>query len=396
MKIPLILTDEDRQKILSECQDILTGVWTSATLEDIDITMCPGGIANRIYIVKIKSLELLKKIKNEPKTVIVRLFGSILFKVNIPKLLGSPGELLVFTLIGERGLGPKLLGNFEGGRIEEFIENIRYRPEELLGFEVDEMIAKKMARIHSLELPISKKLVFLDTCFDIWVKGRFLQEDVETDIVYTGEELKMADEIDEFDYLGTIDWLKSTAKKIKARKTFCHNDLHLQNVLFKANSNNTSNEDGTTLIDMELSTYNYRGYDFSYYFNFRFYHPAHGKKNWDQVKYPDEEHKRKFFQIYLNALEELDPNFDPSIDNVEQLLVEEKFMSMYTHLFIFSWRALERKRPSDVNWSSLPEGPPGGEHSEFYTGLDYSYSRYVRFQKDKKEFLEKYGHLLDA
>jgi len=37
------------------------------------------------------------------------------------KFLGLPGETLLFTKLGELGLGAKLLGIFDGGRIEEFI-----------------------------------------------------------------------------------------------------------------------------------------------------------------------------------------------------------------------------------------------------------------------------------
>ena len=86
-----------------------------------------GGLSNQLYYCALP--ENLKARGREPTEVLLRMFG---------KHLSGPAsdseesaeyfvaalvlENVIFTLLSERDLGPKLYGVFAGGRLEEFIQ----------------------------------------------------------------------------------------------------------------------------------------------------------------------------------------------------------------------------------------------------------------------------------
>lgn len=61
-------------------------------------------------------------------------------------------ESVIFTLLSERGLGPKLHGVFPGGRIEQYIKARPLSTKELADEGLSVQIAHKMAAIHSMEV----------------------------------------------------------------------------------------------------------------------------------------------------------------------------------------------------------------------------------------------------
>ena len=73
--------------------------------------------------------ENLKARGKEPTEVLLRLFGKHLTQPTSQSVESSEYfvaalvlENVIFTLLSERNLGPKLLGVFAGGRLEEFIK----------------------------------------------------------------------------------------------------------------------------------------------------------------------------------------------------------------------------------------------------------------------------------
>lgn len=63
-------------------------------------------------------------------------------------------------------MGPKLFGIFDEGRIEEFIESRPLATEELGIREISTEIARKLARVHQLKIPILKQPEYLQKAFD--------------------------------------------------------------------------------------------------------------------------------------------------------------------------------------------------------------------------------------
>jgi len=73
-----------------------------------------GGLSNWIYQVTL----LNKSNATEPRDVLMRLYGQTHGENAIENIIT---ESVIFTLLSERGLGPKLHGIFPGGRLEEYI-----------------------------------------------------------------------------------------------------------------------------------------------------------------------------------------------------------------------------------------------------------------------------------
>lgn len=76
---------------------------------------CSGGLSNWLYHVSLTK-PLSKPV--EPTQVLMRLYGQTHGERGLESLIT---DSVIFTLLSERGLGPRLHGIFPGGRIEEYI-----------------------------------------------------------------------------------------------------------------------------------------------------------------------------------------------------------------------------------------------------------------------------------
>ena len=86
-----------------------------------------GGLSNQLYYCALP--ENLKARGREPTEVLLRLFGKHLQGPTADTeesaeyfIAALVLENVIFTLLSERNLGPKLYGVFAGGRLEEFIQ----------------------------------------------------------------------------------------------------------------------------------------------------------------------------------------------------------------------------------------------------------------------------------
>ena len=75
-----------------------------------------GGMSNFLFYCALPAMAKPKQ--GEPSRVLVRFYGQIHGEGALEALLT---ESVIFTLLSERKLGPKLHGVFPGGRLEEFI-----------------------------------------------------------------------------------------------------------------------------------------------------------------------------------------------------------------------------------------------------------------------------------
>lgn len=169
-----------------------------------------GGLSNWLYHVSLPGGEQASR-GNEPSQVLLRLYGEI--HGDEQGVEGLITESVIFTLLSERKLGPRLHGVFPGGRIEEYIPVsyhtcihkklcwyksvyweiiscslwwatrcspctnpprplLQARPlktAELADPKLSPMIAEKMAEIHSMNVPISKEPNWLWDTMNRWV-----------------------------------------------------------------------------------------------------------------------------------------------------------------------------------------------------------------------------------
>ena len=82
------------------------------------------GLTNLIFFIGLP--KNIKTIDREPKQVLLRIFGNTLsspLDAETPEsvITGIVCENVIFAILSERKLGPKLFGVFAGGRLEEYI-----------------------------------------------------------------------------------------------------------------------------------------------------------------------------------------------------------------------------------------------------------------------------------
>ena len=76
---------------------------------------CSGGLNNTLYVCSLAD-EISTK-DGEPRKVLLRIYG--LYIVEEPDKILT--DSVLFALLAEKGMGPKLFGFFTAGRIEEYI-----------------------------------------------------------------------------------------------------------------------------------------------------------------------------------------------------------------------------------------------------------------------------------
>lgn len=109
-----------------------------------------GGLSNLLYYISLpNSLLENEKTEADPHEVLIRVYGQTHGEHALEALIT---ESVIFTLLSERGLGPKLHGIFPGGRIEQYVNARPLKTKELSDEHLSVNIAQKMAAIHCMEV----------------------------------------------------------------------------------------------------------------------------------------------------------------------------------------------------------------------------------------------------
>jgi len=240
----------------------------------------------------------LQPIGREPASVLLRLFGDLgSGPVHQFRLIT---ETVVFTMLAERNLGPKLAGVFPGGRLEEFIHGHTITYQEMRSPEYSDQIARNLAHVHSLEIPVSKEPMWLgDTMRSLAIKLRPIHP--ETVMV---EEKEAATFLKQTDLRAEVDWLVGFLRTVASPVVFSHNDLNAGNIMVREDS---MDWDPVVFIDYEFAAYNYRGFDLANHFIEWVY--GYGNKTFpyfdcDYRKYPSRAVKERWIRAYLSTYEE--------------------------------------------------------------------------------------------
>lgn len=151
-----------------------------------------GGLSNWLYNVSLP--EGATPVRGEPRQVVLRVYGQV---HGVKALEGLITESVIFTLLSERRLGPKLHGIFPGGRIEEYIPARPLLTKELADPLLSSMIAEKMALIHMMQVPISKEPTWLWDTMAKWL-------DSAEDILHTSDGVDVS-QLDNFNTIRSID-----------------------------------------------------------------------------------------------------------------------------------------------------------------------------------------------
>ncbi|KAG2463259.1 CHKA kinase, partial [Polypterus senegalus] len=160
--------EQTRRKAYLWCKEFLHGAWKKINEDEFHISIIRGGLSNMLFLCSLP--DTVDSAGDEPRNVLLRLYGAIL-QMSCNKgdsrqadkendFQGAEATVLesvMFAILAERALGPKLFGIFPQGRLEQFIPSRKLDTDELSLPDMSAEIAEKMARFHAMRMPFNKE-----------------------------------------------------------------------------------------------------------------------------------------------------------------------------------------------------------------------------------------------
>ncbi|XP_062949389.1 choline kinase alpha isoform X2 [Cynocephalus volans] len=307
-----------RRRAYLWCKEFLPGAWRGLREDQFHISVIRGGLSNMLFQCALP--DTTATIGDEPRKVLLRLYGAILQMRSCNKegseqaqkeneFQGAEAmvlESVMFAILAERSLGPKLYGIFPQGRLEQFIPSRRLDTEELSLPDISAEIAEKMATFHGMKMPFNKEPKWL---------------------------------------FGTME--KSLLESTPSPVVFCHNDCQEGNILLLEGREN-SEKQKLMLIDFEYSSYNYRGFDIGNHFCEWMYDYNCEKYPFFKAnvrKYPSRKQQLHFISSYLAAFQNDFESLSSEEKSVikEEMLLEVNRFALASHFFWGLWSIVQAK-----------------------------------------------------
>ncbi|XP_061415765.1 choline kinase alpha-like [Lethenteron reissneri] len=270
------------------CQEYLSGMWKTLQENEFQISIISGGLSNFLYLCALPDGK--QNSRDEPRNVLLRIYGRILQGQD-----ALVQESVMFAILAERMLGPKLYGVFPQGRLEEYIPSRRLRTAELALPQVSAEIATKLARFHEMKMPFNKEPKWLFSTMKSYMEQVMLLEFPKEPQARKFKHLMSFNLPHEMEVLGNL--LAATPSPV----VFCHNDCQEGNILLLEDEVK-ANEDKLMIIDFEYCSYNYRGFDIGNHFcewTYDYTHDVWPFFTANLDKYPNREQQLHFLRHYL-------------------------------------------------------------------------------------------------
>nr|XP_029135256.1 choline kinase alpha-like isoform X2 [Labrus bergylta] len=325
---------ETRRKAYLWCREFLHGAWKSLAEEDFHIAIIRGGLSNKLFLCSLP--DSLDTVGDEPRSILLRLYGAILQGAEAMVL-----ESVMFAILAERELGPKLYGIFPQGRLEQYVPSRKLDTCELSDSSISAEVAEKMAKFHAMRMPFNKEPKWLFGTMD-----KYLNQVMRLNFTRESQ-LRRFNRLLSYNLPQEVDMLKCLLESTHSPVVFCHNDCQEGNVLL-LRGRESSDKQKLMLIDFEYSSYNYRGFDIGNHFcewmydytceEFPFFKV-------DAQAYPSKAQQLHFIESYLR---ESDQGFDnlseeDQMNLKEQLYVEVNRFSLASHFFWGLWSIIQAR-----------------------------------------------------
>ncbi|KAM5137827.1 choline kinase alpha-like isoform 2-T2 [Mantella aurantiaca] len=341
-----------RRKAYRWCKEFLPGAWRFLEEDRFHISIIRGGLSNMLFHCSLPDDE--KCLSNEPRSILLRLYGAIL-QMSCNKgenqetqrenfFQGAAAmvmESVMFAILAERSLGPKLYGIFPQGRLEEFIPSRKLETEELCLPVISAEIAEKMARFHDMSMPFNKEPKWLFGTME-----KYLKQVLK--IKFTREShIKKLNKFLSYNLTKEMDMLRALLELTPSPVVFCHNDCQEGNILLLEGREN-SEKQKLMLIDFEYSSYNYRGFDIGNHFCEWMYDYSYEKFPFFKAnfsKYPTRKQQLHFISSYMA---EFQPGFE-NLSNEEKRKIETEMLTeinrfaLASHFFWGLWSIVQAK-----------------------------------------------------
>lgn len=175
-------------------------------------------------------------------------------------MLGEAAEAVAFQALAAAQLGPRLLGMFPGGRLEEFLDAANLNFDQCRDDHVLQKVAQLMAKFHSLKVPISKDTEIIRQVATKNIEaGIDAAKTVDIEKFKPEVQTKMRN-ILSYDLLDEYRWVATQAAKIASHVVFSHNDCYVNNLMVNAGSEGMK----LLVVDVDSVYYRPRGCDMAF------------------------------------------------------------------------------------------------------------------------------------
>ncbi|XP_036272387.1 choline kinase alpha isoform X3 [Pipistrellus kuhlii] len=324
-----------RRRAYLWCKEFLPGAWRGLREDQFLISIIRGGLSNMLFLCSLP--DTVASVGDEPRKVLLRLYGAILKMGTEAMVL----ESVMFAILAERSLGPKLYGIFPQGRLEQFIPSRRLETEELSLPNISAEIAEKMATFHGMKMPFNKEPKWLFGTME-----KYLNQVLR--IKFTeGAKVKQLHKFLSYNLPLELENLRSLLESTPSPVVFCHNDCQEGNILLLEAGEN-SEEQKLMLIDFEYSSYNYRGFDIANHFCEWMYDYNCEKYPFFRAnlgKFPTRKQQLHFISSYLAAFPHEFENLsnEEKFIREEEMLVEVNRFALASHFFWALWSIVQAK-----------------------------------------------------
>ncbi|EMS54304.1 Choline/ethanolamine kinase [Triticum urartu] len=322
----------------------LAAAWPNvADCRALEVVPLKGAMTNEGYQAGAGALK-----EREVRKVLVRIYGD-----GVDLFFDRDDELRTFECMSRHGQGPRLLGRFPNGRIEEFIHARTLSAPDMRDPEISALVATKLREFHNLDMPGPKHVLLWDRLKN-WLK--------------TAKNLCPTDQANELRLDCLEDEIASLEKEFSGDYHhwigFCHNDLQYGNIMMDEETNML------TIIDYEYASFNPVAYDIANHFC-EMTADYHSEKPHilDYSKYPDIDEQRRFVKTYLSTSREYKTQLswfdcptipfvliqlcwsgeEPEAEEVENLLRSVEKYTLASHLVWGLWGIIS-DRVNDIDF----------------------------------------------
>ncbi|KAF1844377.1 kinase-like protein [Cucurbitaria berberidis CBS 394.84] len=300
--------------------------------DEIDVQRLSGALTNAVYVVSPpknlpaqgQSGDGTPKPKNPPPKLLLRIYGP-----QVEHLIDRESELQILTRLARKRIGPRLLGTFQNGRFEEFLNAKALTAKELRIQETSIQIAKRMRELHEgIDLLKHEREAgpfvwqnwdkWVDRCEQIvtWLDQQILESKQDATQSATGrwKERGFVCGVQWPIFRQTVEkyrtWLENQyggLEKINERMVFSHNDTQYGNILRMEPEGESplllpaNQHKQLVVIDFEYANANLPGLEFANHFTewTYNYHDAEGAWRCKTKYYPTVEEQHRFIRAYL-------------------------------------------------------------------------------------------------
>ncbi|KAL2822347.1 kinase-like domain-containing protein [Aspergillus cavernicola] len=312
---------------------------------EIDIVRLSGALTNAVYKVtppqnipppraEDGSYTLIPR--RPPPKLLLRIYGP-----QVDHLIDRENELQILRRLGRKNIGPKVLGTFNNGRFEEYLEARPLTAKELRDPSTMKQIAKRMRELHDGVDLLEEEREGGPVVFHNWDKW---VDRCERVITWLDKEIKSAHSKSKTasepwrgrGYVCGVPWPSfrravedyrkwlvansGGVDEIKRQLKFAHNDTQYGNLLRMEPSHQSplllpeNEHKQLVVIDFEYASANPSGLEFANHFT-EWCYDYHDEKPWacNNLLYPTPEQQRQFVAAYLTHRPGLGGRASPSI-----------------------------------------------------------------------------------